>query len=267
MSENKEATKDTTNDHDGGLSAPGAGSEDQKAEVLRQIAETLGTCEPSFLCELLSSLQAYKKHPKLFGKRAPRQYDTIIKRPAKMRGFSAMMKKYPFRRTTYSLGEKRALGELSELVGQEKVQEWVLDGVVDRENVAEVLREIKQENSAAVAEKDRPVVPVAGKMTLGRAREIVAAMVGHVCWEVGAMETKPQSLADLSLAEMVEANRIVCEIGAVEIEAGAKEVRTVCEDRLIAALYVLYHYEPDMTNHPIVHDGQKLVDVLPVERK
>ncbi len=43
-----------------------------------------------------------------------------------------------------------------------------------------------------------------------------------------------------------------------------KKVQMVCADRLVAALYVLYHYEPDMTNHPIVHDGQKMVDVLPV---
>jgi len=102
-------------------------------------------------------------------------------------------------------------------------------------------------------------------LTLVRAREIVAAMVGHVCWEVGAMETRPQSLAALSLAEMVEANRMVRQAGAVEIEGvGEKVMLTACEDRLVAALYVLYHYEPAATNHPIAHDGQKLVDVLPV---
>ncbi len=95
------------------------------------------------------------------------------------------------------------------------------------------------------------------QMTLERAREIVAAMTGHKYWKLGIVVAVPQSLVDLSLAEMVEANRMVREDG--------KKVQTVYDDRLVAALYVLYHHRPDMTILAIVHDGHcDRVDVLPV---
>ena len=72
MSKDEGLTENPQNDDSGG-SAPVAGSEDQKTEVLRQIAETIGTCETSFLCELLTSLQLYKKHPELYDEPSARE--------------------------------------------------------------------------------------------------------------------------------------------------------------------------------------------------
>jgi len=74
-------------------------------------------------------------------------------------------------------------------------------------------------------------------MDLDHARAIVNACARHVLWRQGLQPDPPPSLGDYSLAELVEANHLMRANGSAN-----------CDDRLVAALYVAYHWhahEPD----------------------
>lgn len=83
------------------------------------------------------------------------------------------------------------------------------------------------------------------EMTLERAREIVGACVQNgVFLHLGARSGEVPSLASMTLADMVEANRLV---QASNRESNTpdgvrRRIQTVCDDRLLAALYVAHHF-------------------------
>lgn len=70
-------------------------------------------------------------------------------------------------------------------------------------------------------------------MTEERAREINRWMLDHSWYSMGLKDEKPPSLQEVSLEEMIEATKIVKGFGSPTI---------TCDNRLIAALYVAYHY-------------------------
>jgi hypothetical protein len=81
------------------------------------------------------------------------------------------------------------------------------------------------------------------EMDLDRARQIVAACVNHSLFRMGVIEEPPPSLAEYSLGELLEANEMIRAQNDEVDAAGNRKIQIVCDDRLIAALYVLYHYE------------------------
>ncbi len=74
-------------------------------------------------------------------------------------------------------------------------------------------------------------------MDLVRAKQINEACFQHVMWGMGLTDKEPPSLEAYSLQEMLDASRLV-----KADNVGRQEVTVVCDERLIAALYVLYHY-------------------------
>ena len=85
-------------------------------------------------------------------------------------------------------------------------------------------------------------------MTPERAAEIVSAINDRALYQLGMVQ-KLGSLAGVSLAEMVEAKNVI-EAGNLEArqrqerEGGSITIRTIPDDRLIAAAYALEHYRP-----------------------
>lgn len=91
-------------------------------------------------------------------------------------------------------------------------------------------------------------------MTPGRAQEINAAMMAHTMYEMGMRDTPPPSLKAYRLQEMLDATRMVAEMDG-DIH---------CADRLVAALYVLTHYEGTEPTEisPVCHNGRQCVAVV-----
>lgn len=67
---------------------------------------------------------------------------------------------------------------------------------------------------------------------------------------------------DCSLLEMLEAVEMVRTAGPIDNGDGSKALPVFCDPRLVAALYVLEHYEPNSA--PIVMVDGRGVGVLPV---
>ena len=95
-------------------------------------------------------------------------------------------------------------------------------------------------------------------MEIKRARRIVEQMTGHVFYAQGIKETTPDPLAGLSLAEMLKANGVVKKANDKDMGNGTRTVQIVCDDRLTAALYVLYNYEQN-PNRAVVHNSKNFV--------
>lgn len=98
-----------------------------------------------------------------------------------------------------------------------------------------------------------------------RAEQIVADCIRFEMFAmgIGGEGAKPPDL-DYSLAELLEANH--CLKKSIKNPNGTTTIHMTCDDRLIAALYVLKHYEasaPDSVE-PIVHDGEKAVAVISI---
>ena len=81
-------------------------------------------------------------------------------------------------------------------------------------------------------------------MTPELAAEINSAMVAHSMFAMGLREARPPSLARYTLRQMLDATEFVAaeDKAAVSVN-GSKTIRMVCDPRLVAALYTLYHYE------------------------
>jgi len=107
--------------------------------------------------------------------------------------------------------------------------------VLVRGTEIERLRALAEQLDTAAA-KDAAPRP---RMSAERAQEIAGRCNLHVFWWSGAADGPPPSLAEYSLAELLEANHIVRDEG----------VRCRCDDRLVAALYAVYHYDPEDASH------------------
>lgn len=84
-------------------------------------------------------------------------------------------------------------------------------------------------------------------MNLERAFEIVSIVNDMAFYSMGLWdEGKPvRGLANISLGEMLEAKRLVEEGNAAPAAEGSRTIHVVPDDRLIAAAYALFHYEPN----------------------
>lgn len=83
------------------------------------------------------------------------------------------------------------------------------------------------------------------QMDYERAVEIVGACVQNGVYHMLGDNGRPvPSIASYSLAEMVEANRIVREVDLATQEPGSgpRTIHMTCDDRLTAALYVAAHF-------------------------
>lgn len=78
-------------------------------------------------------------------------------------------------------------------------------------------------------------------MTLERAHEIVAACTRNALYRLAVgVDADLPKLEAYSLRDMLDANHLVA---AENAKPGAGRVVAVCDDRLVAALYALHHYE------------------------
>ncbi len=100
-------------------------------------------------------------------------------------------------------------------------------------------------------------------MTLERARELAGQITNCAHKRIVGWTDGP-GLPDVPLAEMLEANRMVREAASVKTPTG-RLIAVTCDDRLVAALYVLENYEP--SPQPIIIGEYRLVAVLPRTRK
>ena len=82
-------------------------------------------------------------------------------------------------------------------------------------------------------------------MNSGRAKEIVQALNLHFFFREGLTEVQPPSLASYSLREMLDAVDEVRKLNGGPSIDGHKHVMMTPDPRLIAALYVAYHYPPE----------------------
>ena len=72
-------------------------------------------------------------------------------------------------------------------------------------------------------------------MTIERAKEINAMLVKNALYAEGMVVLPGHPLDGISLQDMLEATHII---------TNQEPLQAVCDDRLIAALYVAYNYEP-----------------------
>ncbi len=87
--------------------------------------------------------------------------------------------------------------------------------------------------------------PATHEMALNRAKAICAAINDRCFFNIGITETVG-SLKDLSLAEMLEAKRIVKNKNrSADLENGVRAISLIPDDRLIAAAYTLEHFHAD----------------------
>jgi hypothetical protein len=77
-------------------------------------------------------------------------------------------------------------------------------------------------------------------VTYEQARQITGQCVRAGAWFLYGGE--PCEVPDVSLSELIEANRIVREAGGTVNGDGTRTIHTTCDDRLIAALYALKGY-------------------------
>jgi len=82
-------------------------------------------------------------------------------------------------------------------------------------------------------------------MNLQEARDITAACTANKMASMGIGENQPPSLADYSLEQLLVANRMVKEEPNTKNKDGTESMQMFCDDRLVAALYTVYHYEAE----------------------
>ena len=104
-------------------------------------------------------------------------------------------------------------------------------------------------------------------MTRERAQQIVDACAAHTWYDMGIREEPPPSLQEYSLRELLEANEMMAgKDGKTKNPDGSTNSALHCADRMVAALYVLYHYPPvrELSDaEPVVQNGRAGVFVLP----
>jgi hypothetical protein len=83
-------------------------------------------------------------------------------------------------------------------------------------------------------------------MELEQAKEIVQACVHHTMHKMGIIEEQPPSLYEYSLRELLDANdQVKADNDSRRDLKGPQSFQTVCDDRLVSALYTLYHFDGD----------------------
>jgi len=77
-----------------------------------------------------------------------------------------------------------------------------------------------------------------------RALDITDACVRNHYWMMGIIQEEPPSLADYTLLELVEANHAIAKDEGQVNPDGSRSIPIHCDDRLVAALYTAYHFDP-----------------------
>ena len=96
---------------------------------------------------------------------------------------------------------------------------------------------------AACAAQRRKVNASRVELTFERAQAIVEACIAHVWYREGISDERPPSLAEYSLRELLDANEM---LAGHETRGGdRRHISVHCDPRLVAALYVAYHYPPE----------------------
>lgn len=90
-----------------------------------------------------------------------------------------------------------------------------------------------------------PVLEEINGMTLDRAKEITHLCINHSLYAAGINETQPEPLGDVSLQDMLTANKIVADHSPHLNPDGSKTIMCHCADRAIAAIYTANNYPPD----------------------
>lgn len=84
-----------------------------------------------------------------------------------------------------------------------------------------------------------------------RSLDITRACIAHVMYRHGLQEEPPPSLAEYSLRDLLDANHAVrAHNSEPRGPDGKRTIHTVCDDRLVAALYVATHYRPSPAEEP-----------------
>lgn len=114
-----------------------------------------------------------------------------------------------------------------------------------------------QENLEQWRKRLEELEPRPGAMSEERAREIVAGLVSHVFYRTTGMGS-PEDLSEVSLEDMLEAQRIVGELNARPANAaGVSVMQLTLTTDLIAAIYTLVHASKSM------EEAQRVLAVLP----
>ena len=103
-------------------------------------------------------------------------------------------------------------------------------------------------------------------MDLEKAKEISQKCSAHVWFQMGLKEERPPSLYEYSLEDLLNAQRVISEYNKTRTDGCAS---LLCADRLIAALFVAYHYaveDPDRGEvTPIIFGNGNAVVVVKEE--
>lgn len=79
-------------------------------------------------------------------------------------------------------------------------------------------------------------------MPLERAKEITSLCSQHALYNLDVIEKQPASISKYSLAELLEANKIVSEDNGTKNADGTTSTQIHCDPRFTAALYTAYHF-------------------------
>jgi hypothetical protein len=86
-------------------------------------------------------------------------------------------------------------------------------------------------------------------MTEEEAERIVNLCVLHVAYTQGWIAKvdldRLSQIREVPLADMVQANRMIAERKSKPSTGGSRIIHATCDDRLIAAIYVAWHYDAD----------------------
>lgn len=107
-------------------------------------------------------------------------------------------------------------------------------------------------------------------MTLELAKQIVSECMAHVWFRESLRTEPPPSLKKYSLRDLLDANSLIAGYpGNRNEESKTTTVMMHCDDRLIAALYILYHYppsEPEDLEVIVSHAQSAIVAIKLTER-
>jgi hypothetical protein len=105
-------------------------------------------------------------------------------------------------------------------------------------------------------------------MTLKRAKEIVALMSRYVFADMGIADAPTESLKDLSLNTLIQANQMVKRSNYMvanttpHVDGKRTIIRHITiDDRLIAALYTATHYDPSRSQSIVVVGDRFLYNI------
>ena len=100
-------------------------------------------------------------------------------------------------------------------------------------------------------------------MNFETAEKINQACINHHFFQLGISDKEPENLSQYSLSDLLQAKQIIEHYNKIRTDR-AKTI--ICDDRLIAALYTLYHYPANNEEAIIANTHAGLVAIrLPAD--